>query len=695
LEVRPGIVRAVAGDKTRVLFVNTPTCVPMGADTWIHTQIIGRLDRCRHDVHVALAAGQPGRRTPLFEALQGVTRLRVRPVNFGPELSGRSRSGKFLALIATLPALVSLASLARYVRNQRIDVIHTSDRPRDALACVILARLTKVPCIVHVHTAHGPWMGGLVRWTLRRADALVAVSEFVGRSLVAAGHAPERVHVVLNAVDLDAWKPGLDRDNARHELALDPASLAVLTVCRLAPEKGPAELIEAFARVRAESPEATLLIAGLDLSGDRGFAAELLELVRRRDLVGRVRFLGWRDDVPRLMAAADVYAMPSTGEPFGLVFAEAMAMELPVIGLADGGTPEVVEHDRTGLLSAHGDGDALAANVARLLGHPELRTQFGERGRQRVEAHLTTERMARDVASVYARVTSRSTNGLGRGSTAMDSAGGPSSAVLDRPALDTQGFAHRLDRDGYVIFRDVVSKERLAELDRIVVEEFERARDANELFEGGGSVSGHLNCFPGEPARFVYDELARAGIFDLVRAVRPDIADSVRATMNFNLPGSVAQHYHMDGLYTKEFLICNVAVVDTDLVNGALDVLPGTNREFYKFWRYAIERKFRLSTRVPMARGDVIVRKSTLWHRGMPNRSAAPRPMMAITFGEMDPTEADPFKVNGGRIEFYPNWFSTSRLGRLRERTFVAAPVTYSAYRFVRSLHGNRGYDSW
>ncbi len=203
----------------------------------------------------------------------------------------------------------------------------------------------------------------------------------------------------------------------------------------------------------------------------------------------------------------------------------------------------------------------------------------------------------------------------------MDRAGGRGSDVLDRPSLEVQEFGRRLDRDGYVIFRDVVSKERLAELDRIVVEEFDRARAANELFEGGGSLSGHLNCFPGESARFVHDELAAAGILDLVRAVRPDIADSVRATMNFNLPGSVAQHYHMDGLYTKDFLICNVAVVDTDLVNGAIDVLPGTNREFYKFWRYAIERKYRLSTRVPMARGDVIVRKSTLWHRGMPNRT--------------------------------------------------------------------------
>jgi hypothetical protein len=277
----------------------------------------------------------------------------------------------------------------------------------------------------------------------------------------------------------------------------------------------------------------------------------------------------------------------------------------------------------------------------------------------------------------------------------MNTAGGKQAGVLERPVLDAEEFRRRLDQDGFVIFRGVVSKDRLADLERVIVQEFERARSANELFEGGGSRSGHLNCYPGESARFVYEELLESGIVDLVRAVRPDIADSVRATMNFNLPGSVAQHYHMDGLYTKEFLICNVAVVDTDLNNGAIDVLPGTNRRFYKFWRYALERKYRLSTRVPLACGDVIVRKSTLWHRGMPNRASAPRPMMAITFGEMDPTEQDPFTMNGGRIEFYPNWFSTSRLGQLRERTFVAAPITYSAYRFIRSLYGNRGYDSW
>ena len=243
--------------------------------------------------------------------------------------------------------------------------------------------------------------------------------------------------------------------------------------------------------------------------------------------------------------------------------------------------------------------------------------------------------------------------------------------------------------------RDVVSRDGLTALAESLTGEYERLMAENALFRGGGSLSGHLNCFPGEQARFVWDDLSARGIPDLVRAIRPDIADSLRATMNFNLPGSVAQHYHTDGLYTQEFIICNVAVVDTDVANGAIDVLPGTHQEFYKFWRYALHRLYKRTTRLPLRQGDVVIRRSTLWHRGMPNTSPRPRPMMAITFGEIDDRDPDPFEVNGGQPEFFANWYSTGRLGQLREKTFVAAPVTYSAWRFVRSLYGNKGYSSW
>jgi Phytanoyl-CoA dioxygenase (PhyH) len=248
--------------------------------------------------------------------------------------------------------------------------------------------------------------------------------------------------------------------------------------------------------------------------------------------------------------------------------------------------------------------------------------------------------------------------------------------------------AETLRDDGYVVLRKVVAKDRLTRL----ADDLTAAYEGAEKLKGGGSIAGHINCFPGRSARFVYDELVDGGVVDAVQRIRAGRDNSVRSTMNYNLPGSVPQHYHIDGLYTDDFMICNVAVIDTTLHNGAIDLLPGTNREFVPFWKFALQRTYRLSTRIEMGQGDVLLRKSNLWHRGMPNKSGEPRPMYSVTFGEKSAPQTDPFD---GDIRFYPNWYNTSRLGMVRERVFVAAPVSYAGYRFVKSLHGRKGYSSW
>ena len=258
-------------------------------------------------------------------------------------------------------------------------------------------------------------------------------------------------------------------------------------------------------------------------------------------------------------------------------------------------------------------------------------------------------------------------------------------------ADDLRGLQRELDDKGFAVLRGVVAQAPLAAL----AAELYAAYDASEKFEGGGAITGHLNCFPGPNARFIYDEIEAHGIVDAVQAMRPGRQNRMRATMNFNLPGSVAQHYHMDGLYTEDFLICNVAVIDTDLVNGAIDLLPGTNREFMPFWKYAVRRCNKLSTRLEMSQGDVLLRRSTLWHRGMPNRSATPRPMASLTFGEVSAPDDDPRAQYANPVSFYPNWYSTSRMGILRERLYTAAPVTYSAYRFAKSIGNDKGYSAY
>jgi ectoine hydroxylase-related dioxygenase (phytanoyl-CoA dioxygenase family) len=257
---------------------------------------------------------------------------------------------------------------------------------------------------------------------------------------------------------------------------------------------------------------------------------------------------------------------------------------------------------------------------------------------------------------------------------------------------DIEVFKQQFARDGYVIIRDVVSKEKLGNLRNQLLDELERSQRSGSLFAGGGAISGHLNCSPGEASRFAFEALQERGIVDLVRELSPRSFGPARAGCNVNLPRSVAQHYHMDGIFVEDFMIANVAVVDTDLINGAIDVVPGTHQRFYRYCEFAAGRVYKGSKRLPLNRGDVLVRTSKLWHRGMPNNASVPRPMLAFTFGEKGVKEGDLFGDGTNKIVFEPNWFKPTLVGRVRERTFVTAPITYATYRFVTSLFNNKGY---
>jgi len=250
--------------------------------------------------------------------------------------------------------------------------------------------------------------------------------------------------------------------------------------------------------------------------------------------------------------------------------------------------------------------------------------------------------------------------------------------------IDTlkQAFA----TNGYCVLRNVVSPERLTELQQALSQEFDAASKSGALFSGGGLVSGHLNCFPGAGARFAYDTLQGRGIIDLIKQLHPNVLRVPNVGCNFNLPGSHTQHYHIDRPFTRDFMIVNVAVVDTVVENGAIELVPGTHKRFYKYTQFVLERRHRDGVRVPLNRGDVLIRSSNVWHRGMTNRTSVPRPMLAFTWEDGGSNHPDPFGVEGGNIRFLPNWFKLTRVGRLREHLFVKVPITYSALRFARSL---------
>lgn len=395
--------RPRGGAPLKVLFLNTATRPPLGADVRVHGDILRKLDRSRVKAYAACPVDRSKPPTPTLELLREIPDLEIYPVDLGREGTGGSRRDRMKNLALAARAVGGVARLASLVWRKDIAVVHSTDRPRDAFTCVLLGRVTRARSMVHLHVGYADWMSSMRKWSLRHADVVVTVSDFVKQTLVDSGHDRSNVHSVRNGIDLTR----LDRPNpsnpVRAQLGIPAAAPVILTVCRLFPAKGPGELISALPALVQEWPDLRLVIVGGEM--ETGYRARLEDLARQLQVEANVVFTGWRTDVADLMGGSDLFAMPSLGEPLGLVYLEAMAMGLPVVALASGGAPEVVDHGRTGLLCAPGDAAMLEESLRTLLRSPQTRAAMGCEGRRRVEEYFTAERMARDIELLYEGIT--------------------------------------------------------------------------------------------------------------------------------------------------------------------------------------------------------------------------------------------------------------------------------------------------
>jgi len=377
-----------------------------GADSAVHADIIRNLDRDKFVVHIACTAGTGEGVPPSLAILRELPDVKLRVTRFAPSLGQRDARALIAGARAGLDFSADFLALRRYVSEQRIRVIHSTERPRDAVYNVALARLTGARSAVHVHVKWSEQYKKLARLGVQHADAVFSISRYVTETLVRMGRAPASIYTVLNGIDPAKWDPATDGSTLRQELGVASDALVLASVSRLFSWKGQRELIRALASLKDEFQNLKLLIVGNDAVEVEGssFSDELKTLAGSLGVLDRIIFTGGRSDVPRVMAACDVFTLPSFEEPFGLVFLEAMAMRRPVVAVNNGGTPEVVEHGTTGLLSPPLDVPALAANIATLLRDATLRAEMGARGRERVLERFTAQRMAREVGAAYERI---------------------------------------------------------------------------------------------------------------------------------------------------------------------------------------------------------------------------------------------------------------------------------------------------
>jgi glycosyltransferase involved in cell wall biosynthesis len=264
------------------------------------------------------------------------------------------------------------------------------------------ARLLGIPLVWHVRDILEP--GGALTWLIRAGrlsrPKVIAISDAVRDQFDGCNL---DIEVIYNGIPLDRFAPGPADGSLRDELDIASGARVITVVGRLTPWKGHRVLLEAMKLILPEYPEAVLIVVGEVAFWEPDYLGELQGYARELGVAQAVRWLGFRDDVPRILSLTDVFALPSENEPFGRAIIEAMAAGKPVVATRSGGVPEIVDEGETGLLVEPRSGTQLARAICQLLGDPELAERMGQAGLERARRSFDTHRVAETVQGLYDR----------------------------------------------------------------------------------------------------------------------------------------------------------------------------------------------------------------------------------------------------------------------------------------------------
>jgi glycosyltransferase involved in cell wall biosynthesis len=352
-----------------------------------------------------------GSEQSLLHLLEGLDRARWRPVllhhpaaGLAQLLEGAAAAGvtvRQVPRVSDADVAWRLPGLVRALGVDRPAVFHA--HLNWPLACkfgLVAARIRRVPVVIGtVQLFVAVLVNRSVRFQQRIVSAgvhrYVAVSEEVARRMATCfGISPAKLRVIHNGIDPGPFGRPPDA-RLRTALIGDPHRPLVLTLARLAPQKGLDTLVAAARLV----PEAVFVVAG-----DGPERGALEAQAATLGLADRMRFLGHRRDVAALLDACDVFALPSLFEGLPLAVLEAMAAGKPVVASHIGGTDEAVLEGVTGLLVPPADPCALARAIRVVLADPALARRLGAAGRSRVDAEFSARRMVRAVEATYDEV---------------------------------------------------------------------------------------------------------------------------------------------------------------------------------------------------------------------------------------------------------------------------------------------------
>ncbi len=284
--------------------------------------------------------------------------------------------------------LWSMWKLKRIARNWQADILH-GHLIRGSHYVGRAGHMDKGHKPVAIGTAHAT----TARTHMQRCAHIIAVSGAVKRQLLQHGYPDARVSVIWNG--MPAGPVCTDREALRQELGIAPGQFALVNAGRFIHDKGQDLLVQMMAGLTP--PHVHLYLVG-DPQTDYGQAVKA-----SAQADARIHFLGYRNDVQRILPAFDAYVLSSRREAMPLSLIEAMAARLPIVTTSVGGVPEVVQHGVSGLIVPPDDVSALTHAVAQLLAQPDAAQAMARAGEAHYKAHLTADTMVAKTLALYQR----------------------------------------------------------------------------------------------------------------------------------------------------------------------------------------------------------------------------------------------------------------------------------------------------
>jgi glycosyltransferase involved in cell wall biosynthesis len=299
--------------------------------------------------------------------------------------------------------VASALGLTRLIQDHQIEIVHAHVARDYPLAALAVRRYVQAKLIITRHVLFP--LNKLHTLTFRHASRVIAVSHAVKRHLLDRKILPARkITVIPNGIDFhrfDASLQGFDRETMARRMKIPPGSLLIGTIGEIKRQKGHEEYLRAAAIIAREKKDAHFIIVGADNSRAGEHLSSLKRLIRELGLTDRVHLAGWLDEVAPLLAALDVYVSASQTESFGLAIVEAMASGLPVVATTTEGAREIIDNEKTGLIVAVGDHEALAAGVLHLLEDEDARASIGKLARTQARERYNLDRMVEATEQVY------------------------------------------------------------------------------------------------------------------------------------------------------------------------------------------------------------------------------------------------------------------------------------------------------